>query len=100
MCPDSCANLGLNAQLGVGSAAALAQHMARIELTQKAEFFLVRLGSACPSGKAERCQRCGKGWETVGMEQLDPLGDMRALLTPGGICSSPGVFPSVGRGTE
>lgn len=44
MCPDSCANLGLNVQLGVGSPAALAQHMARIQLTQRAVFFLTLLG--------------------------------------------------------
>lgn len=63
MCPDSCANLGLNVQLGVGSPAALAQHMARIQLTQRAEFFLARFGFACSSGKAERCGKVGDGWD-------------------------------------
>lgn len=44
MCPDSCTNLELNVQLGVGSPAALAQHMARIQLTQRAIFFLALFG--------------------------------------------------------
>lgn len=44
MCPDSCANLGLNVQLGVGSSAALEHHMAHIQLTQRAIFFLTPFG--------------------------------------------------------
>lgn len=91
MCPDSCANLGLNARLGVGSPAALAQHMARIQLAQRAEFFLVRLGSACSSGKAERCRgKVGDRWDGAAGSPGAAAG---ALLTPPRICSEPDVFP-------
>lgn len=91
MCPDSCSNLGLNARLGVGSPAALAQHMARIQLAQRDEFFLGRLGFACSSGKAERCRgKVGERWDGAAGS---PRGAAGALLTPPRICSEADMFP-------
>lgn len=90
MCPDSCANL---VRLGVGSPAALAQHMARIQLTQRAVFFLTPLELPMPKWK-NRAVPGGEGrGETVGMEQLAPLGDAGGFLTPGRVCSSPDACP-------
>ena len=92
MCPDSCANLGLNVQLGVGSPAALAQHMAHIQLTQRAVFFLAARASHARVEKQSGAEGEGRG-ETVEMEQLAPLGDAGGFLTPGRVCSSPDVCP-------
>lgn len=92
MCPDSCANLGLNVQLGVGSPAALAQHMARIQLTQRAVFFLAPFGLHMLEWKKSGARGEGRG-ETVAMEQLAPLGDMGGFLTPGRARSSPDASP-------